>query len=84
MIQNMSCFVCPHCEHTTHIFGKDGVAATAEAMGIPLLGEIPLELAIREHSDAGTPTVVAQPASAAALAYAAITDKLLDRLQLKD
>ncbi len=56
LIENMAVFTCPDCGSTHHIFGKDGARRDAENLGIPYLGAIPLEMSIRENSDAGTPS----------------------------
>jgi ATP-binding protein involved in chromosome partitioning len=61
MIENMSTYICPNGGHEAHIFGHGGARADAERLGIPFLGEIPLDIRIRETSDAGTPIVVAEP-----------------------
>jgi ATP-binding protein involved in chromosome partitioning len=55
MIENMSSFCCPHCGESSDIFGHGGARAEAEKLGIPFLGEIPLELDIRLAGDNGTP-----------------------------
>jgi ATP-binding protein involved in chromosome partitioning len=55
LIENMAGYACPHCGEISDPFGKGGAEAAAEALGIPFLGRIPLELAIREASDAGEP-----------------------------
>ena len=55
LVENMSGYACPHCGEVSDPFGKGGAEAAAEALGIPFLGRIPLELAIREASDAGQP-----------------------------
>jgi ATP-binding protein involved in chromosome partitioning len=72
LVENMSQFTCPKCGQTTEIFGHGGAAAEAAAMGVPLLGEVPLQLDIRQTSDAGTPITAAEPDSAAAAAFRAI------------
>jgi len=53
MIENMSGFVCPHCDNTYDIFGKGGARASAEDLGVPFLGEVPINIQIREYGDAG-------------------------------
>ncbi|MBI1180120.1 MAG: iron-sulfur cluster carrier protein ApbC [Alphaproteobacteria bacterium] len=69
IIENMSTFVCPNCGHESHIFGHGGARAQAARLGVDFLGEVPLDMAIRETSDAGTPIVVAQPDGPHARAY---------------
>ncbi len=58
IIENMSMFVCPNCGTRHDIFGHGGARREAARIGVPFLGEIPLELALRETSDAGRPIVV--------------------------
>lgn len=55
MIENMSLYLCPHCGHESHIFGHGGARTESEKMGVPFLGEIPLEIEIRQTSDTGLP-----------------------------
>ena len=69
LIQNMALHTCSSCGHVEHVFGEGGGARMATDYGVPLLGSLPLDIAIREQSDAGTPIVVASPDSAAAAAY---------------
>jgi ATP-binding protein involved in chromosome partitioning len=61
IVENMSSFVCPHCGETTDIFRKDGGRKTAELLGTPFLGAIPLDPQIVLGGDAGVPIVVAEP-----------------------
>jgi ATP-binding protein involved in chromosome partitioning len=72
LIENMSSFCCPTCHHVTPIFGHGGARLEAEMRGIPFLGEIPLDLAIRETSDAGRPIVAIEPDSVHAKHYVEI------------
>lgn len=76
LIENMSGFVCSHCHHTTDIFSTGGGERAAEKMGIPFLGRIPLDPAIRSGGDSGMPIVVADPASPQSKAFREIADKL--------
>ena len=55
IVENMSTYICPNCGHEAHIFGHGGARAEAERLGLPFLGEIPLDLAIRVAGDGGTP-----------------------------
>ncbi len=61
LIENMSYFVCPHCGGRSDIFSHGGARREAEHLGVPLLGEVPLEMRIRETSDGGRPIVVDDP-----------------------
>lgn len=63
IIENMSVHVCPECGHASHLFGADGGKRVANDLGVPLLGELPLTMQIREQADGGTPTVKAEPDS---------------------
>lgn len=75
LIENMSTYVCPNCGHEAHLFGHGGVAAEAQAMGIPFLGEIPLSIDVRLAGDSGTP--VALKGGPVADAYAALAKRLI-------
>ncbi len=72
LVENMSYFVCDECGKHHHIFAHGGARAEALKLGVPFLGEVPLEADIRERSDAGLPVVVSSPDSAGAKAFAAI------------
>ncbi|MGC3998304.1 MAG: Mrp/NBP35 family ATP-binding protein [Anaeromyxobacter sp.] len=72
LVENMSAFVCPHCRHETAIFDKGGARTAAERMGIPFLGEVPIDLAIREGGDQGVPVVAGKPESPQAEAFLAV------------
>lgn len=61
IIENMSTFVCPHCGEGTDIFKEGGGRRTAELLGCPFLGAIPLDPAIMESGDSGIPIVVSEP-----------------------
>ena len=76
IVENMSYFICPHCGGRSDVFTHGGAKHAAEEMGIPFLGEVPLDMAIREASDAGKPIVVAAPDGPHAAAYRAIADKV--------
>ncbi|KAK9465871.1 P-loop containing nucleoside triphosphate hydrolase protein [Lipomyces arxii] len=77
MVQNMSVFVCPNCNHETHIFGTEGVDREAQRLGVDVLGSIPLHASICKLSDAGTPVVIADPDSPNAKAYMDIAARIL-------
>lgn len=76
IIENMSGFVCPHCGVVTDIFSKGGGKQICEATGVPFLGAIPIEPAVVQDSDAGTPFVLAHPDSVSAKAFAEIVEKI--------
>jgi ATP-binding protein involved in chromosome partitioning len=80
LIENMSFFCCPKCGERSDIFGHGGARTEAGKLGVEFLGELPLKLAIRELSDAGTPVVTARPETEEAGAYRAIAARLWDKL----
>ena len=80
LVENMSYFCCPNCNHRAEIFGHGGARKEAEAMGSEFLGEIPLVLDIRQAGDAGTPIVAAAPDSAPAQAFAKVAARLWDKV----
>ncbi|HEX3847746.1 MAG TPA: iron-sulfur cluster carrier protein ApbC [Steroidobacteraceae bacterium] len=80
IVENMSMHVCSNCGHVEHIFGSGGGARMAEQYGVQLLGELPLDIRIREEADGGTPTVVAEPQSARAQAYLQMARRTAARL----
>ena len=82
VIENMSYLVCAHCGEQTEIFGSGGGASVAQALSritgtqVPLLGQVPLDVRLREAGDAGVPLVLRDPDSPAALALSKIADEL--------
>jgi ATP-binding protein involved in chromosome partitioning len=74
VVENMSGFVCPHCDEEIDIFGSGGGESLAEEMGLPLLGRVPLDPAVRSAGDDGTPTVLFAPDSAAGKALKEIAE----------
>ena len=80
IVENMSQFVCPRCGEVSSIFGHGGARHEAEARGLPFLGEVPLEMAIRESADAGVPVTLARPDGPHAGAYRAIAAQVKDAL----
>ncbi|KAK0148080.1 Iron-sulfur protein NUBPL [Merluccius polli] len=81
LVQNMSVFQCPNCQHQTHIFGSDGARKLADTLGVHFLGDIPLHLNIREMSDRGQPVVISSPDSPEAEAYRKLAAAVLLRIQ---
>ncbi|HLW25391.1 MAG TPA: iron-sulfur cluster carrier protein ApbC [Steroidobacteraceae bacterium] len=80
VVENMSLHVCTRCGHVEHIFGAGGGARMADQYGVKLLGELPLDVRIREEADGGTPTVVAEPKSERARAYLLMARRAAARL----
>jgi ATP-binding protein involved in chromosome partitioning len=85
VIENMSYMVCPHCGEQMDVFGSGGGEAVSEALTritgttVPLLGQVPLDTRLREGGDNGTPLVLGDPSSPAALQLAKIADALSSR-----
>src|SRR6202008_2680198 len=79
IVENMSSFMCPNCGTRSDIFGHGGARHEAERLGVPFLGEVPLEMKIRETSDAGTPIVALQPDSPYAEAYRSIAARVREQ-----
>jgi ATP-binding protein involved in chromosome partitioning len=80
IVENMSTHVCSQCNHEEAIFGAGGGAALAQEYGSELLASLPLSMAIRVLVDSGTPTVVAEPQSAAANTYMQLAHSLVEKL----
>ncbi|MEM7442032.1 MAG: iron-sulfur cluster carrier protein ApbC [Pseudomonadota bacterium] len=80
IVENMSTFICPNCGTESHIFGHGGAKAEAERLGVAFLGDIPLDIAIRETSDTGRPIVIERPDSSQATAYRTIADRIAGQL----
>lgn len=76
LIENMSTFVCPNCNHETHLFGNGGVAAEAEKLDLPFLGALPLDIDVRLAGDGGVPIAVGE--SPMAQAYGTLAKRLVD------
>ena len=80
IVENMSTFICPHCGTRSDIFGHGGARHEAERLGVPFLGEVPLDIVIREKSDAGLPVVATAPDSVHAQTYRDIAARVRDGL----
>ena len=76
IVENMAVYCCPNCGHTEHIFGADGGKKMAAQYNVDYLGALPLTMRIREQSDNGTPTVVAEPDGEIAGLYKAVARKI--------
>ncbi|UCF68337.1 MAG: Mrp/NBP35 family ATP-binding protein [Acidobacteriota bacterium] len=79
LVENMSFFVCPHCDKRTDIFGESGVARAAREQEIPLIGRIPIDPHVVRLSDSGRPLVLEQPESLAARSYREIAAAVLEQ-----
>ncbi|HET7315226.1 iron-sulfur cluster carrier protein ApbC [Salinisphaera sp.] len=86
IVENMSTHICSKCGHEEHIFGAHGGQSLADEYDVDLLGELPLDISIREYADSGRPTVVSAPESQIAAAYFDIARNATARLsrQKKD
>ncbi len=80
VVENMSYFLCPECGTRSDIFGHGGARHEAERLKVPFLGEVPLDMSIRETSDAGLPIVATQPDSAHAKIYRSIAENVRNAL----
>ena len=78
LIENMSYFLCPHCGGRSDVFAHGGARREAARLGVPFLGEIPLDIRIRETSDGGHPIVASEPDGPHAEAYRTIARGVLD------
>jgi len=76
VVENMSYFLCPHCQTRTDIFSSGGARRECERLGIHLLGEIPLDAEIRVGGDAGVPIVIGHPESPQAKAFRIIASAI--------
>ena len=74
VVENMSFFVCDGCGKRHELFAHGGARTAAERMGVPFLGEVPLEGAVRQGGDEGKPVVARDPDSAAAKAFTAVAE----------
>jgi ATP-binding protein involved in chromosome partitioning len=81
IVENMSTFIAPDTGKRYDIFGHGGAKKEAERLGVPFLGEVPLVMAIRELSDAGTPIVVAEPDGPHARAYRDIAERAWETIR---
>jgi len=80
IVENMSAFICPHCGESTHIFSTEGAEKLAEKHKVDILAKLPLDLAIREMSDAGTPITAALPDSNEAGLYRDLAAKVIEKV----
>ncbi len=80
IVENMSGMACPRCDEVVDVFGSGGGEALANEMGLPLLGRVPLDPAIVRAGDAGAPTVVSAPDSAAGRALTTLGGRMEEML----
>ncbi|MDH4101642.1 MAG: Mrp/NBP35 family ATP-binding protein, partial [Nitrospirota bacterium] len=84
IVENMSYFVCPHCSGTTEIFSQGGAEKTGKRYNTPLLGKLPLDVAIREGGDSGVPVVEAVPDGEHAKVFSEIAALVASKLSVLD
>jgi len=80
IVENMSYFLCPQCGTRSDVFGHGGARHEAERLGVPFLGEVPLDITIRETSDSGRPVVATDPEGPHAAVYRQIARNVRDQL----
>jgi ATP-binding protein involved in chromosome partitioning len=80
VVENMSTHICSNCGHEEHIFGAGGGAAMCKDYEVELLGSLPLDIRIREQTDGGKPTVVADPDGKIAMTYRQIARRIAVKL----
>ncbi len=83
IVENMSIHICSNCGHEEPIFGAGGGQAMAEQYHVDLLGQLPLDMRIREETDGGKPTVVAEPEARISQIYREIARKTAAKLSLQ-
>ena len=83
IVENMSYYICPHCNSRDYIFGEGGAKRAASELEIPFLGEVPLDLAIRQQSDAGAPIVVSRPESESAKTLPEISRRVAAQVSIR-
>jgi ATP-binding protein involved in chromosome partitioning len=83
LVENMAIHVCSQCGHAEHIFGAGGAQKMAQDFSVEVLGSLPLDIRIREQTDSGRPTVIAEPDSDIADTYRAIARKVAVRIAEK-
>ncbi|CAG9267656.1 MULTISPECIES: iron-sulfur cluster carrier protein ApbC [Paraburkholderia] len=76
IVENMGMHICSNCGHEEHIFGTGGAERMSKEYGVDVLGSLPLDIAIREQADSGTPTVAADPDGRTAEIYRTIARKV--------
>ena len=82
IIENMSTFICPHCNKETYIFGKEGAEFEAKKQKVDFLGDIPLEVVIRETSDNGNPILSSNPEASVSKKFLSIAEKIVSKVSV--
>jgi ATP-binding protein involved in chromosome partitioning len=84
IVENMGTHICSNCGHEEPVFGSGGGRSMAEQYGVPLLASLPLDIRIREQTDGGCPTVVAEPDGPLGRAYLEMARRTAARLSVAD
>jgi ATP-binding protein involved in chromosome partitioning len=82
LIENMSHFICPNCQHESDIFGKGGGEGLAKNMGVPFIGRIPIYEPIRKSGDSGMPLVLSEPDSPPAKAFVSAAEQMAAQISI--
>ena len=82
IIENMSHYVCPNCNHEADIFGRGGGEQMAQQLGVAFIGHIPIYQPIREGSDSGVPLVMSEPNSPASRAFMAAAERVAAEISI--
>lgn len=82
IVENMSYFQCPNCSERTYIFSHGGGSATAAKYDVPFLGEVPINISIREGGDAGKPIVAMDPGSPISQAFGQIAERVAAQVSI--
>jgi len=80
IVENMSVFVCPHCNEESHIFAQGGAERLSKEFKTDIIAQVPLNMAIRENGDAGTPIVAAKPESKEAKIYKNMAKTVMNKV----
>ncbi len=80
IVENMSVFICPHCNGESHIFSQGGAEALSKEFKTDVIAQVPLNMAIRENGDAGTPVVAANPDSKEAAIYKTMAETVMNKI----
>lgn len=84
IVENMSYYLCPHCHQRSDIFSHGGAKRASEKFQVPFLGEIPLDVAIREGSDNGLPITIAQPDSGLSKVFQQVAEQLAAQISISN
>lgn len=84
VVENMGVHICSRCGHAEAIFGEGGGEQLSRDYGVDVIGSLPLDLSIREHSDRGTPLLITQPDSPVSEAYHALAREMKKRIEALD